>query len=73
MFSWLKKWLGLSQTSQPQSDEKFLYLEREIQNLRLELTERDQLIDKLKQRLEQQRTSENNNISSSKPNRATLN
>ena len=64
MFSWLKKWLGLSQTSQPQSDEKFLYLEREIQNLRLELTERDQLIDKLKQQLEQQRNSENNNISS---------
>jgi molecular chaperone GrpE (heat shock protein) len=45
-------------------DEKLLTLEREIQNLRLELTERDQLIDKLKQQLEQQRTSENTNIDS---------
>ena len=64
MLSTLKKWLGLSQTPQPQSDEKLLTLEREIQNLRLELTERDQSIDKLKQQLEQQRTSENNNIDS---------
>ena len=52
------------QTSQPQSDEKLLTLERDIQNLRLELTERNQTIDKLKQQLEQQRTSENNNIDS---------
>ena len=64
MFSGLKKWLGLSQASQPQSDEKLLTLEREIQNLRLELTERDQLIDKLKQQLEHQRTSQSNNIDS---------
>ena len=64
MLSTLKKWLGLSQTPQPQSDEKLLTLEREIQNLRLELTERDQSSDKLKQQLEQQRTSENNNIDS---------
>ena len=64
MLSWLKKWLGLSKTYQPQSDEKLLTLEREIQDLRLELAERDQLIDKLKQQLEQQRTSENNNIDS---------
>ena len=64
MLSWLKKWLGTPQTSQLQSDEKLLTLEREIQNLRLELTDRDQLIDKLKQQLEQQRTSENNNIDS---------
>ena len=64
MFSRFKKWLGQLQTYQPQSDEKLLTLEREIQNLRLELTERDQLIDKLKQQLEQQRTSENNNIDS---------
>ena len=41
-----------------------LDLEREIQNLRLELTERDQSINKLKQQLEQQRTSENSNIDS---------
>ncbi|HHP7232517.1 MAG TPA: nucleotide exchange factor GrpE [Xenococcaceae cyanobacterium] len=64
MLNTLIEWLGLSHTSQPQSDEKLLTLEREIQNLRLELTERDQLIDKLKQQLEQQRTSENNNIDS---------
>jgi molecular chaperone GrpE (heat shock protein) len=43
---------------------KNLILEREIQNLKLELTERDQLIDKLKQQLEQQRTTESNNIDS---------
>ena len=64
MFSRLKKWFGKASTSQPLSDEKLLTLEREIQNLRLELTERDRLIDKLKQQLEQQRTSENNNIDS---------
>ncbi len=64
MLNTLKKWFGKASTSQPQSDEKLLSLEREIQNLRLELTERDQLIDKLKQQLEQQRTSENNNIDS---------
>ncbi len=64
MLSWLKKWLGQSPKPQPQSDEKLLTLEREIQNLRLELTERDQSINKLKQQLEQQRTSENNNIDS---------
>ena len=47
------------------TDEKLILgLEREIQNLRLELTERDKSIDKLKQQLEQQRTSENNNIDS---------
>ncbi len=64
MLNTLKKWLGKAPTSQPQSNEKLLTLEREIQNLRLKLTERDQLIDKLKQQLEQQRTSENNNIDS---------
>ena len=64
MLSWLKERLGLAQTSQTQSDEQSLTLEREIQNLRLEITERDQLIDQLKQQLEQQRTNENNNISS---------
>jgi molecular chaperone GrpE (heat shock protein) len=71
MFSWLKKWFGLSHTSQPQPklEEKLLTLEREIQNLQLELTERDQLINKLKQQLEQQRTSENNNIDSAVQNK----
>ena len=64
MLKFISKLLGLSRTSQSQSYEKLLTLEREIQNLRLELTECDQLIDKLKQQLEQQRTSENNNISS---------
>ena len=64
MLSLLKKWLGKSPKPQIQSDEKLLTIEREIQNLRLELTNRDQLIDKLKQQLEQQRTSENNNIDS---------
>ncbi len=64
MLSWFKKWLRASPKPQPQSDEELLTLERELQNLRLELTERDQLIDKLKQQLEQQRTSESNNIDS---------
>lgn len=62
MLNLFKKWLVTPQTSQPQSNEKLLTLEREIQNLRLELTERDRLIEKLKQQLEQQRTSESNNI-----------
>lgn len=47
-----------------QDNNYFLNFEKELQNLRLELTERNQLIDKLKQQLEQQRTSENNNIDS---------
>ena len=60
MLKWLKQIF-----KQPSPDnENLLTLEREIQNLRLKLTERDQLIDKLKQQLEQQRTSENNNINS---------
>jgi molecular chaperone GrpE (heat shock protein) len=64
MLNTLKKWLRASPKPQTQSDKKLLTLEREVQNLRLELTERDQLVDKLKQQLEQQRTSENNNIDS---------
>ena len=64
MLNLFKKWLSTPKTSQHQLDEKLLTLEKEIQNLRLELTERDKLIDKLKQQLEQQRTSENNNIDS---------
>ena len=64
MLDTLKKWLGQSLKPQPQSHEKLLTLEREIQNLRLELTERDRLINRFKQQLEQQRTSENNNIDS---------
>jgi molecular chaperone GrpE (heat shock protein) len=58
MWNWLK---GLFQQP-PANDEQVLNLEKEIQNLRLELKERDQLIDKLKQQLEHQRTSESNNI-----------
>lgn len=64
MLSWFTKRLEKSPKPQSQSDEKLLTLEREIQNLRLELTKRNQLIDKLKQQLEQQRTSENKNIDS---------
>ncbi|BAU65774.1 hypothetical protein STA3757_31650 [Stanieria sp. NIES-3757] len=62
MWNWLKELFQ----KPPANDEhkKVLDLEREIQNFRLELTERDQLIDQLKQQLEQQRTSESNNISS---------
>ena len=60
MVNWLKQIF-----KKPSSDsEQILTLEREIQNLRLELTERNQLIDQLKQQLEQQRTSEKNNINS---------
>lgn len=60
MLKWLKQIF-----KQPSPDnENLLTLERETQNLRLELTDRNQLIDKLKQQLEQQRTSESNNIDS---------
>ena len=60
MWKWLKQLFNNASSN----DRLSLNLEREIQNLRLELTERNQLIDKLKKQLEQQRTSENNNIDS---------
>ena len=59
MLNWLKQ---LFKNLSP-DNEKLLTREREIQNLRLELTERDQLIAQLKQQLEHERHSENNNIS----------
>ncbi len=62
MLSALKQWLGRSPSIQPQDDERLLTLERQIQNLRLELAERNQLVDKLKQELERQRTSESDRI-----------
>lgn len=60
MFDWLRTFFIPENTE----NNNFLESEKEIQNLRLELTERDRLIDRLKQQLEQQRTSENNNINS---------
>ena len=60
MFDWLRTFFIPENTE----NKNFLESEKEIQNLRLELTERDRLIDRLKQQLEQQRTSENNNINS---------
>jgi molecular chaperone GrpE len=64
MWQKLKILLSSKQRSLNADNEQLLTLETEIQNLRLELTECDQLINKLKQQLEQQRTSENNNIDS---------
>lgn len=62
MLSALKQWFGRSPATQPQDDERSLALERQIQNLRLELAERNQLVDKLKQELERQRNSESDHI-----------
>ena len=62
MLSVLKQWFGRSPTTQPQEDERLLTLERQTQNLRLELAERDQLLDKLKQELERQRNSESDRM-----------
>ena len=62
MLSLLKQWFGRSPIIQPQEDERSLALERQIQNLRLELAERNQLVDKLKQELERQRTSESDRL-----------
>jgi molecular chaperone GrpE (heat shock protein) len=64
MWQKLKILFSSKQRSLNTDNEQLLTLETEIQNLRLELTECDQLINKLKQQLEQQRTSENNNIDS---------
>lgn len=64
MLSALKQWLGRSPSTQPQEDERLLALERQIQNLRLELAERNQLADKLKQELERQRTSQSDRLTS---------
>ena len=64
MLKVLKQWFGRSPSSQPQEDERSLALERQIQNLRLELAERNQLVDKLKQDLERQRYSESNRLTS---------
>ncbi len=62
MLKVLKQWLRRSPSTQPQEDERLLTLERQIQNLRLELAERNQIVDKLKQELERQRTSESDHI-----------
>ena len=62
----LKRLKGLFQKPQalpPADDERSLTLDRDIQTLRLELSERDQQITNLKQELERQRTSENTRIS----------
>ncbi|HAZ45637.1 MAG TPA: nucleotide exchange factor GrpE [Cyanobacteria bacterium UBA11371] len=62
----LKRLKGLFQKPQalPTADEeRSLTLDRDIQTLRLELSERDQQITNLKQELERQRTSENTRIS----------
>jgi molecular chaperone GrpE (heat shock protein) len=58
MLNWLKQLWQKPQTD----DEQRLTLERELQNLRLELTERDQKLANLKQELERQRSSENSRI-----------
>ena len=58
MFNWLKQ---LWQTPQ-NDDEQQLTLERERQNLRLELQERDQKLANLKQELERQRKNEKTRI-----------
>ena len=43
-------------------DEQVLTFKREVQSLRLELAERNQLVDKLKQELERQRNSESDRL-----------
>jgi molecular chaperone GrpE (heat shock protein) len=58
MLNWLKQLWQKPQTD----DEQRLILERELQNLRLELTERDRKLANLKQELERQRSSENTRI-----------
>lgn len=61
MLNWLKK---LFQEPTPDTNnEQILSLEGEIQNLRLELAERDQKIATLKQELERTRTNESTRIS----------
>lgn len=62
MLNVLKQWFGRSPSTQPQEDERSLTLERQIQDLRLELAERNQLVDKLKQELERQRNSESDRL-----------
>lgn len=62
MLNVLKQWFGQSPSTQPQEDERSLALERQIQNLRLELAERNQLVDKLKQELERQRKGESDRL-----------
>ena len=53
---------GVPLPTQLQKDERLLALERQVQNLRLELAKRNQLVDKLKQELERQRASESERI-----------
>jgi molecular chaperone GrpE (heat shock protein) len=64
MKTWLKSLFRQKKQLSILQDEKLLTLEQQTQTLRLELTDCNQLIDILKQQLEQQRTSENNNIDS---------
>ena len=64
MWNWLKRWLRKPQQALQIEDERSLTLECQIQNLRLELAERNQLVDKLKQELERQRSSECDRLTS---------
>ncbi len=62
MWNWFKGLFKQSQVGSPDEDKRLLALDRDLQILRLELSERDQLITSLKQELERQRTGENTRI-----------
>jgi molecular chaperone GrpE (heat shock protein) len=62
MWNWLKGLFKQPQAAALADDEWVLTLEREMQSLRLELAERDQMVANLKQELERQRTGESTRI-----------
>ena len=62
MLKWLNGLFKQPQAFRQVDEERSLIIEGQIQNLRLELAERDQLVDKLKQELERQRNSESDRL-----------
>lgn len=58
MWNWIKQLFQQPLTD----DEQILNLKQEVQSLQLELAERNQLVDKLKQELERQRHSESERL-----------
>lgn len=64
MWNWLRRVFGEADSTPLASvgNERVLALERETQTLRLEMTERDQLIGRLKRDLERQRAGESQRV-----------
>jgi molecular chaperone GrpE (heat shock protein) len=60
--NWLRKLLGQSITALPQSDDRLLMLDREVQSLRLELAEQERSVASLKSELERQRNNQSTYI-----------